>query len=124
MESASVRPKVSISVIKAALAAAGVPTAGLLERAEFEALYWRLQEGEAPPATLGAEAVAAAAPGAIPRETVLGNCVRCGSGDRLKFCSRCQVVRYCSSECQKADVSGRGVGERDIFNYRAEIKTG
>ena len=36
-------PKVAISVIKAALAAAGVPTAGLLERAEFEALYWKLQ---------------------------------------------------------------------------------
>ena len=41
-----VRPKVSISVMRAALASAGVPTAGLLERAEFEALYWKLQEGE------------------------------------------------------------------------------
>ena len=40
-----VRPKVSISVMRAALASAGVPTAGLLERAEFEALYWKLKEG-------------------------------------------------------------------------------
>ena len=39
-------------------------------------------------------------------ETVLGNCARCGSGERLKFCSRCQAVRYCSSNCQKADVRG------------------
>ena len=38
------RPKVAISIIKAALSAAGVPTAGLLERAEFEALYWKLKE--------------------------------------------------------------------------------
>ena len=43
------------------------------------------------------------------RETVLGNCVRCGSSDKLKFCSRCQAVRYCSSECQKDDVSVRVV---------------
>ena len=43
---AGARPKVALSVMKAALAAAGVPTAGLLERAEFEALYWRLQEEE------------------------------------------------------------------------------
>ena len=41
---AGTRPKVALSAMKAALAAAGVPTAGLLERAEFEALYWRLQE--------------------------------------------------------------------------------
>ena len=34
-----VRPKVSISVMRAALAAAGVPIAGLLERAEFEEIY-------------------------------------------------------------------------------------
>ena len=39
------RPKVTIAVMKAALAAANVPTAGLLERAEFEALYWQLQDG-------------------------------------------------------------------------------
>ena len=39
------RTKMSISVMRAALAAAGVPIAGLLERAEFEALYWKLQEG-------------------------------------------------------------------------------
>ena len=51
-------------------------------------------------------AAAASAPGADLRETVLGNCARCGSGARLKFCSRCQVVRYCSSDCQKNDVSG------------------
>ena len=76
-----------------------MPTAGLLERAEFEVLYWRLQEGEAP------SAAAAASP--KTRETVLGNCARCGSGDKLKFCSRCNTVRYCSSDCQKADVSGR-----------------
>ena len=44
------------------------------------------------------------------RETVLGNCTRCGSGERLKFCSRCQAVRYCSPDCQKADVRGRGEG--------------
>ena len=44
-----------------------------------------------------------ASSGDAPR-TVLGNCARCGSGDRLKFCSRCQVARYCSSDCQKADV--------------------
>ena len=95
----NVRPKVSISVMRAALATAGVPTAGLLERAEFEALYWRLQEEEAPSASMAAAAAAAA-----PRETVLGNCARCGSGDKLKFCSRCQTVRYCGSACQKADV--------------------
>ena len=41
----SSRPKVTLSVMRAALAAAGVPTVGLLERAEFEALYWNLQEG-------------------------------------------------------------------------------
>ena len=52
---------------------------------------------------------AAAAPG---RETVLGNCVRCGSADRLKFCSRCQVVRYCSPDCQKADVRCRKINGR------------
>ena len=97
------RPKLSLSVMRAALAAAGVQTAGLLERAEFEVLYWGLQEGEAPAATSGA--AAAVSPGAAARETVLGNCVRCGSGDRLKFCSRCQLVRYCSPDCQKADVS-------------------
>ena len=110
------RPKVSISVMRAALAAAGVPTAGLLERAEFEALYWRLQEGEAPPETLGAGAAAAVSPGAVDaaprgaRETVLGNCTRCGSADRLKFCSRCQAVRYCGPDCQRADVSRRFFG--------------
>ena len=48
------RPKVSISVMRAALAAGGVPTAGLLERAEFEALYWKLQEGEGGDADAGA----------------------------------------------------------------------
>ena len=54
------------------------------------------------------------APGDAPR-TVLGNCARCGAADRLKFCSRCQVVRYCSSDCQKADVSEReGMGWRWI----------
>ena len=42
---AGMRTKMSISVMRAALAAAGVPIAGLLERAEFEALYWKLQEG-------------------------------------------------------------------------------
>ena len=51
---------------------------------------------------------AAAAPG---RETVLGNCVRCGSSDKLKFCSRCQAVRYCGPVCQKADVSTARAGE-------------
>ena len=49
-----------------------------------------------------AGAAAAAAPVVA---TVLGNCARCGSGDKLKFCSRCQAVRYCSSVCQAADVS-------------------
>ena len=93
-----VRPKVSIAVMRAALAAAGVPTAGLLERAELEALYWRLQEGEASTS----EAAAAAFP--APRETVLGNCALCGSGDKLKFCSRCNAVRYCGPACQKDDV--------------------
>ena len=44
------------------------------------------------------------------RETVLGNCARCGSGDKLKFCSRCQAVRYCGPECQKADVRGAAMG--------------
>lgn len=38
-----------------------------------------------------------------PSHNVLGNCARCGSGDKLKFCSRCQVVRYCGPVCQKAD---------------------
>ena len=32
-------------------------------------------------------------------------CVLCGSSERLKFCSRCQVVRYCGPKCQQADVS-------------------
>ena len=45
-----------------------------------------------------------AIPLTAPRETVLGNCVRCGSSERLKFCSRCQAVRYCGPACQKADV--------------------
>ena len=52
-------------------------------------------------------AVPSVPPSAVPgayRETVLGNCARCGSSDRLKFCSRCQVVRYCSPDCQKSDV--------------------
>ena len=54
---------------------------------------------------------AAAAPlNAPPRETVLGNCARCGSGDRLKFCSRCQAVRYCGRVCQPDDVSERPGG--------------
>ena len=39
---------------------------------------------------------------------MLGNCVRCGSAEKLKFCSRCQAVRYCGAECQKADVSAKG----------------
>ena len=52
-----------------------------------------------------ASAAEASAPGPAPRKTVLGNCARCGSGDRLKFCSRCQVVRYCGPACQTADVS-------------------
>ena len=62
-------------------------------------------------------AAAAAAASAAP-VTVLGNCARCGSGDRLKFCSRCNAVRYCSSDCQKADVSGTGEElHRFILNY-------
>ena len=102
-----VRPKVSISVMRAALAAAGVPIAGLLERAEFEEIYWRLQEAAAQPAA------GAAAPSDAPR-TVLGNCASCGSSDRLKFCSRCQKVRYCSSDCQKANV--RTGGDMDVIS--------
>ena len=47
-----------------------------------------------------------AAAAAVGAAAVLGNCARCGSSDRLKFCSRCQVVRYCSPACQKEDVSG------------------
>ena len=39
-------------------------------------------------------AAAASAPEGAPRETILGNCALCGSGERLKFCSRCQAVRY------------------------------
>ena len=55
-------------------------------------------ERESPP-----DEATASAPGDGPRETVLG------SADRLKFCSRCQAVRYCSSACQKDDVSkGKG----------------
>ena len=54
---------------------------------------------------------AAAAPAAGDRETLLGNCVRCGSSDKLKFCSRCQAVRYCGPVCQKADVSTARAGE-------------
>ena len=57
---------------------------------------------EAPSTTEAAATGDAALP---PRETVLGNCARCGSGERLKFCSRCQAVRYCGPGCQKADVS-------------------
>ena len=66
--------------------------------------------GSSPPQS--PEATAAASTAAA---TVLGNCARCGSGDRLKFCSRCQVVRYCSSDCQKTDVSGRGGGGIIIY---------
>ena len=60
------RPKVAISVMRAALAAANVPTVGLLERAEFEALYWKLQEGGggAGPGP-GREERAAVAPAAV-----------------------------------------------------------
>ena len=60
-----------------------------------------------PPQPPPPDAAAEAAPDSesAPRKTVLGNCARCGSGDRLKFCSRCQVVRYCSPDCQKDDVS-------------------
>ena len=69
----------------------------------------------APAPSFGA-AAAAALEGA-PRETVLGNCARCGSDERLKFCSRCQAVRYCSSDCQKADVRGRSkyIFDKAIF---------
>ena len=66
--------------------------------------------GEGPSGRLPKRSAAAPAADASPRETVLGNCARCGSGDKLKFCSRCQVVRYCGRECQAADVSGRGRG--------------
>ena len=51
------------------------------------------------------ETVSRASPAGAARETVLGNCARCGSGDRLKFCSRCNAIRYCSPDCQKDDVS-------------------
>ena len=72
-------------------------------------------------------ASAAAVPDA-PRETVLGNCARCGSSEKLKFCSRCHTVRYCGPACQRADVSagsggyGRGVrrGRRGIRNFSSE----
>ena len=60
---------------------------------------------EEAPSTSGGDAAAAAA---ARRETVLGNCARCGSADRLKFCSRCNAVRYCSPDCQKADVRDQG----------------
>ena len=65
--------------------------------------------------------VVASAP-AAPRESVLGNCARCGSDRKLKFCSRCQLVRYCGLECQKADVRGGrvgrdGNGDRCIFSF-------
>ena len=69
------------------------------------------------PQPTGAEASAAAGPSTSAAtvtnsrddsDPVLGICFRCGSGDKLKFCSRCQLVRYCGPDCQKADVSGRG----------------
>ena len=66
------------------------------------------EEAAAAPSTSGAAAAAFPSSG---RETVLGNCARCGSADRLKFCSRCNAVRYCSPDCQQADVRGRGEGE-------------
>ena len=55
-------------------------------------------------ASASAAAAATAAPTNAPRETVLGNCARCGSAEKLKFCSRCQAVRYCGRECQLVDV--------------------
>ena len=64
----------------------------------------QLPSSDPAPSSFGSAAVAA--PEGAPRETVLGNCAFCGSGERLKFCSRCQAVRYCSSDCQKADVRG------------------
>ena len=64
-----------------------------------------LPGGGGPP---GQPPVSAVSPTAPSRATVLGNCARCGSGERLKFCSRCNAVRYCGPECQKSDVSGRG----------------
>ena len=66
------------------------------------------QPSEAAAPDPAAGTAAAASPKTAPRETVLGNCARCGSSDRLKFCSRCQAIRYCSPDCQKADVS-RGI---------------
>ena len=59
--------------------------------------------GGSQPRTPSGEGAASAA---SPPRSVLGNCARCGSSNRLKFCSRCQAVRYCGSECQKADVRG------------------
>ena len=50
-------------------------------------------------------AAATAPDNSHPRETVLGNCAVCGSSERLKFCSRCNAVRYCGPACQKDDVS-------------------
>ena len=71
------------------------------------------EEGGPPEATATqAGGGAAASPGSVPRATVLGNCARCGSGDKLKFCARCQAVRYCGRECQTADVSERGEGRK------------
>ena len=39
-----------------------------------------------------------------PTESLLGDCAYCGARARLKFCTRCQVTRYCGRDCQKADV--------------------
>ena len=56
-----------------------------------------------PPKETAAAATTATLPAPL-RETVLGNCALCGSGDKLKFCSRCNAVRYCGPACQKDDV--------------------
>ena len=61
-------------------------------------------------------------PGRWPLDqTVLGDCARCGSIERLKFCSRCQAVRYCGSDCQNADVSGGFGGGREGVFFRGCI---
>ena len=66
VEGAGARPEVALSVMKAALAAAGTPTAGLLERAEFEALYWKLQEEEGSGGGPGALDVGLGTPSLLP----------------------------------------------------------
>ena len=86
--------------MKAALAAANVPTAGLLERAEIEALYWKLKEAAAAAASSSVPATAAPAPSSDPPGAAEISAMVATAWEDAK--RRGEVERCASHSCKKA----------------------